>query len=217
MTTAKTESKRRSVEIRDRVEAAMAKKHDEDRVIQAIQAGDYGLREKFLKKKEGMVRRLAAGISRGHSHKSTTLEDLVQVGMIALNGAIDRYAIRDNLFDTYASKRVRGGMVDYLREELRTLSMGAWSRNVPSIRAAYDRLVQKKHGKRPSTKELAKEAGVTETSVTNFFLLEYAHRIDDGSDWTLEERAAAHAAIEHSRECAYDEIFSCMENAIQES
>ncbi|TVV69809.1 sigma-70 family RNA polymerase sigma factor [Sphingomonas solaris] len=61
-----------------------------------------------------LVRRIAWHV---HGRVSTALdiEDLVQIGMVALVEAANAYEDRGHAFSTYASMRIRGGMIDHLR------------------------------------------------------------------------------------------------------
>jgi len=43
------------------------------------------------------------------------IEDLVQIGMVALVEAANSYEDRGHAFSTYASMRIRGNMIDHLR------------------------------------------------------------------------------------------------------
>lgn len=61
-----------------------------------------------------LVRRIAWHV---HGRVSTALdiEDLVQIGMVALVEAANGYEDRGHAFSTYASMRIRGAMIDHLR------------------------------------------------------------------------------------------------------
>ena len=64
----------------------------------------------------GLVRRTAYGLVRGKPG-NVDVDDLIQVGMIGLLEAGERYAERrDTSFSTYATYRIRGAMLDYLRK-----------------------------------------------------------------------------------------------------
>lgn len=47
------------------------------------------------------------------------LEDLIDIGMVALVEAAQSYEDRGHAFSTYASMRIRGAMIDHLRREAR--------------------------------------------------------------------------------------------------
>lgn len=62
-----------------------------------------------------LVRRLARHVHRKVS-ASAEIEDLVQIGMIALVEAAQTFEDRGFAFATYASIRIKGSMIDYLRQ-----------------------------------------------------------------------------------------------------
>jgi RNA polymerase sigma factor FliA len=90
---------------------------------------------------------------------SVAMDDLMQAGMIGLNEALSRFEEgRGASFDTYASRRIEGSMLDALRasDEL--------SRHVRSqqrlVRAAVQAL-EHRLGRAPRAKEVAVELGWT--------------------------------------------------------
>jgi RNA polymerase sigma factor for flagellar operon FliA len=62
----------------------------------------------------GLVRRIAWHV---HGRVSTAIdvEDLIQIGMVALVEAANSYEDRGHAFSTYATLRIRGAMIDHLR------------------------------------------------------------------------------------------------------
>ena len=86
-------------------------------------------------------------------------DDLVSSGVVGLLDALDRYdASRDIKFRTYADFRIRGAMLDYLRE------MDWFPRSVRQhssrLQAAYTRL-ENILGRAPEESEVAKELGIS--------------------------------------------------------
>lgn len=76
------------------------------------QAGDYLIR-KYKPLVSYHVQRIGAGLP-----KSVSRDDLVSLGMMGLFDALNKFDInRDLKFDTYASFRVRGAIIDGLRKE----------------------------------------------------------------------------------------------------
>ena len=72
-------------------------------------------REDWLARHAPLVKRIAHHL---HSRLPANVEidDLVQAGMIGLLDAIERYAPMESIsFETYASQRIRGAMLDELR------------------------------------------------------------------------------------------------------
>ena len=86
---------------------------------------------------------------------SVEVDDLIQVGMMGLLDAITRYQETQGLqFDSYATQRIRGAMLDELRRN-DWLPRGV-RRDVRRIEDAISRL-QQRHGRPPNEKELAAE------------------------------------------------------------
>ena len=90
---------------------------------------------------------------------SVQFDDLVQNGMLGLLDAIDRYQEGFGAqFETYATQRVRGAMLDGLRENdwlPRNLR-----RELRRIETAISQL-EHEHGRAPSERELAEALGMT--------------------------------------------------------
>ena len=66
------------------------------------------------------VKQIASQIYAKFAHIGSNLEyeDLVQVGVIGLIDAANKYdPTRDNKFETYAEFRIRGAIIDELRKE----------------------------------------------------------------------------------------------------
>jgi RNA polymerase sigma factor for flagellar operon FliA len=125
--------------------------------------------------REQLVQRFAPLVKRIAYHllarlpSSVQLEDLVQNGMIGLLDALDRYQeVFGAQFETYATQRVRGAMLDGLREndwlprQLR--------RELRRIEAAITQL-EHEHGRVPSEGELAEALGMS--------LGEYQHTLQE--------------------------------------
>jgi len=87
------------------------------------------------------------------------LDDLIQVGMIGLNDALSRYEVAQGVqFETFASQRIRGAMLDELRE-------GDWMsrssrKSQKDIEHALHRLEQRL-GRTPLESEIAAELGMS--------------------------------------------------------
>lgn len=115
-------------------------------------------REQLVQRFTPMVKRIAYHLM-ARLPPSIQFEDLVQNGMLGLLDAIDRF--QDGFgaqFETYATQRVRGAMLDGLRENdwlPRNLR-----RELRRIEATISRL-EHANGRAPSEKELAEALGVT--------------------------------------------------------
>ena len=112
----------------------------------------------MLKQHGPLVRRLAHQML-AKLPASVTLDDLVQVGMIGLNDALTRFdAAQGVQFETFATQRIRGAMLD----ELRSIDWLSRSdrRQQRSIEAAVHRL-ENTLGRAPSETEIAAELGLS--------------------------------------------------------
>ncbi len=86
------------------------------------------------------------------------LDDLIQVGLIGLNDALSRYEATQGVqFETFASQRIRGAMLDELREG-DWMSRGA-RKSQKEIEQALHR-VEQRLGRSPMESEIAAELGM---------------------------------------------------------
>ncbi len=115
-------------------------------------------REEQLRKYTPLVRRLAHHMI-AKLPPSVELDDLIQVGMIGLTEAIARYEPSQGVqFETFASQRIRGAMIDELRD-------GDWMsrgsrKSQKEIEQAVHKLQQKLH-RAPMESEIAAELGMS--------------------------------------------------------
>ena len=112
----------------------------------------------LLKQHQPMVRRMALQMI-AKLPASVELDDLIQAGMIGLLDASSRY--QDNRgaqFETFASQRIRGAMLDELRaNDWGSRGLRQSARKVEqAIQALEHRL-----GRAPAEGEIAKELGIT--------------------------------------------------------
>lgn len=100
---------------------------------------------------------------------SVQVDDLIQAGMMGLLDAVSRYdELLGAQFETYATQRIRGAMLDELREaDWLPRSM---RRDMRRIETALSRL-QQKLGRAPSESEIAAELEVS--------LAEYQHMLQN--------------------------------------
>lgn len=115
-------------------------------------------REQLVQRFVPLVKRIAYHLM-ARLPASVQFEDIVQNGMIGLLDAMDRFEEGFGAqFETYATQRVRGAMLDGLREsdwlprQLR--------REMRRIEAAISQL-EHAHGRTPSEKELAEALGMS--------------------------------------------------------
>ncbi len=107
----------------------------------------------MLKQYSPLVRRLAHQMI-AKLPANVELDDLVQVGMIGLNDAMQRFDVAQGVqFETFATQRIRGAMLDELRGT-DWMSRGG-RRQQREIETAVHKLEQKL-GRAPSESEIAK-------------------------------------------------------------
>jgi RNA polymerase sigma factor FliA len=100
-----------------------------------------------------IVQRLAV-----HLPSTVDIDDLMNVGVIGLIQAVDRYdPRRDNKFMTYAIFRIKGAVLSELRA--RDFLSRSNRRKIRELESAYLR-VQQKLGREANDNEVAKEMGV---------------------------------------------------------
>jgi len=113
-----------------------------------------------LKQYSPLVRRLAHQMI-AKLPANVEFDDLVQVGMIGLADALNRFDAGQGVqFETFATQRIRGAMLDELRGT-DYLSRGT-RKQQRTIEAAVQKLEQKL-GRAPIESEIAKEMGLTLT------------------------------------------------------
>jgi RNA polymerase sigma factor for flagellar operon FliA len=89
---------------------------------------------------------------------SVEVDDLIQVGLIGLSDALSRYEASQGVqFETFATQRIRGAMLDELREN-DWMSRGS-RKNQKDIEVAMRRL-EHRLGRAPLESEIAKEMGL---------------------------------------------------------
>ena len=114
----------------------------------------------MLKQYSPLVRRLAHQMI-AKLPANVELDDLIQVGMIGLTDALSRFdAAQGVQFETFATQRIRGAMLDELRGN-DYLSRGI-RKQQRSIEVAVHKLEQKL-GRAPAESEIAREMGVSLT------------------------------------------------------
>ena len=112
----------------------------------------------MLKQYSPLVRRLAHQMI-AKLPANVELDDLIQVGMIGLSDALTRFdAAQGVQFETFATQRIRGAMLDELRGN-DWMSRGN-RRQQREIEAAVHKLEQRL-GRAPHESEIAKEMGIS--------------------------------------------------------
>jgi len=111
-----------------------------------------------------LVRKIAWHVH-GRVSSAIEIEDLLQIGMVALVEAANSFEDRGHGFATYAQMRVRGAMIDHLRRHA-TLCRSALARR-KTIQAAREALEQQL-GRLPGEAEIAAHLGMAATEWRDF-------------------------------------------------
>ncbi len=150
-------------------------------------------------------------------------EDLEHQGIIGLLNALDNFDPSKNVkFETYASIRVRGAIIDYLRKQ-DLLSRPLRKRAAEIERASED--FQKRVGRTPTVADLAKVMGATVEEISdnlwkssNSFILSLEKELyedEDGSGSTVGENLALKAPDPYD-EAEKQNLLEFMAMAIEE-
>jgi RNA polymerase sigma factor for flagellar operon FliA len=155
--------------------------------------------------KDQLVQRFAPLVKRIAYHlmarlpSSVQVDDLVQNGMMGLLDAINRFeAGMGAQFETYAAQRVRGAMLDGLREN--DWLPRSLRRDFRRIETAISQLEQE-HGRPPSEQELANALGMTLGDYQKMLqdarghqLISFEDLVEDGDENFLERHLSDHSA-----------------------
>ncbi|USI74487.1 FliA/WhiG family RNA polymerase sigma factor [Sphingomonas morindae] len=103
-----------------------------------------------------LVRKIAWHVH-GRVSNAVDIEDLVQIGMVALVEAANGYEDRGHAFATYAQMRVRGAMIDHLRRHASQCRSGmAKRKEIARARAE----IESRLGRAATESELAETLGL---------------------------------------------------------
>jgi RNA polymerase sigma factor FliA len=103
-----------------------------------------------------IVRKIAWHVH-GRVSNAIEIEDLLQIGMVALVEAANSYQDRGFGFATYAQMRVRGAMIDHLRRHATICRSGmAKRKQLGAVRARLEQQL----GRNPSETEMCAELGM---------------------------------------------------------
>jgi RNA polymerase sigma factor for flagellar operon FliA len=104
-----------------------------------------------------LVRKIAWHVH-GRAPFAIEIEDLVQIGMVALVEAANAYEDMGHAFSTYASVRIRGAMIDHLRRQA-TVCRSAMvrRREIEGVRSRLEGQL----GRPPSEAEMANAMGLS--------------------------------------------------------
>lgn len=111
-----------------------------------------------------LVRKVAWHVH-GRVSSAIEIEDLLQIGMVALVEAANGYEDRGFGFASYAQMRIRGAMIDTLRRHA-TLCRSAMGRRKEL--AAVRRRLEQRFGRLPSEAEMAAEMNLSASDYREF-------------------------------------------------
>ncbi|HEX7783683.1 MAG TPA: FliA/WhiG family RNA polymerase sigma factor [Sphingobium sp.] len=120
--------------------------------------------EQLARKYMPLVRKIAWHVH-GRVSSAIEIEDLLQIGMVALVEAANGFEDRGFGFATYAQMRIRGAMIDHLRRHA-TICRSAMSKR-KQLAAARDQLEQQL-GRTPVEAELSKHMGMEPSDYREF-------------------------------------------------
>lgn len=120
-------------------------------------------------------------------------EDLISCGVFGLMAAIERYdPSRDVKFETYASKRIRGSVLDYMRKQ--DWAPNSYRRKVTKISNAY-RALETKLMRTPTEQEVADQIGLPLSDLQNVLEKTHTFNILYFEDVVYDSGAAEEAAL----------------------
>ncbi len=115
-------------------------------------------RDNLIRQYQPLVRKLAHHMM-AKLPASVQVDDLIQVGLIGLSEALSRYEVAQGVqFETFATQRIRGAMIDELREN-DWMSRGS-RKSQKDIEQALRRL-EHQLGRSPLESEIARELGMS--------------------------------------------------------
>lgn len=115
-------------------------------------------RDAMIRQYQPLVRRLAHHLM-AKLPASVQVDDLIQVGLIGLSEALTRYEAAQGVqFETFATQRIRGAMLDELREN-DWMSRGS-RKSQKEIEKAL-RVLEHRLGRSPVESEIASELGMS--------------------------------------------------------
>jgi len=160
--------------------------------LSAIEPGDspadYRAPDMLTASHMPLVRKIAWQV-RVRFSPAIDMEDLIQIGMVALVEAAQCYEDRGHAFATYASLRVRGAMIDHLRNNA-TLSRSSMAQRRAMAEAATRFACE--HGRAPAEHELAAAMGLSPADYRAMADATIAVR-QDSLDELYSDRSAAFA------------------------
>jgi RNA polymerase sigma factor for flagellar operon FliA len=111
----------------------------------------------LIQRHRDLVRKIAWHVHSGVS-SCIEVEDLIQIGLVALIESARTFEERGAAFAPYAATRIRGAMIDHLRREARMSRSGIQNRRrLTAVRSTLETRL----GRRADDAEMAEELGVS--------------------------------------------------------
>lgn len=158
--------------------------------------------EVLIRTHMGLVRKIAWHVH-GRVANTIEVEDLIQIGMIALVEAANTFEDRGHAFSTYASMRIRGAMIDHLRRQA-SICRSAMSRR-RELSATRSKL-ESRLGRHASEAEMAGEMGLEASAYRELVdeVQDVQHESIDEvysehSMWFADQEEGADEALERSQ------------------
>jgi RNA polymerase sigma-B factor len=138
---------------------------DAERLFQDFRrTQDPAVRDQLVRLHENLVRFLAAKFA----NRGEPLEDLIQVGMIGLINAVDRFEPERGIkFSTYATPTIVGEIKRYFRDRSWNLKVPRWLQELNLQVVKANDLLAQNLGRAPSVAEIAEWVGCTEEDALN--------------------------------------------------
>jgi RNA polymerase sigma factor for flagellar operon FliA len=136
----------------------------------------------LVKNNVNLVKKIAWHLH-GRVSSIIEIEDMIQIGMLGLINAAQNYILqKDASFSSYASIRIKGEILDYLRKNS---NLCRTTIKMKKISEKASLVLRHKHGREPSNTEIAHEIGMTTEKYyewTQAFEANVIRSLDDSYD-----------------------------------
>lgn len=167
--------------------------------VMSSDLSEHQILEKYAYLVKRAIRHLKAQVSSTFDEK-----DFYQVGMMGLIESVRRYGMIDEGFANFASKRIRGSILDELRRQ-------DWRPR--SLRQASHQLYKKegelssKLGREPSEKELAEYTGISVDKVRELHEVLASQATESFDDWLGDSLSGKDESAEADLQISMAKIF----------
>jgi RNA polymerase sigma factor FliA len=157
---------------------------------------------KLVKENQTLVTKVAWQI-KSFSPDQIEIEDLIQIGLVAMVEAAAKYVDQGHSFSTYLYVRVRGAMIDYLRStcSLRRSSLD-WHKRVKKV----SQQLAQENGREPNEVEIAEALGMDQAEYRKYADRAVDVHVDsldevycDSSSWFTNDDDDQHEVLEKSQ------------------